>query len=217
MKAVWIKGSFSSIDIPSFYQAIRKKLLCVCVCGSMCVVADASLTLPNFKSSVSTLIFSSPALRTLGKTVERDPGSFCHSHSSFVSQRCLIFSYCCSHSVFFATSHWCTHAITLSLNGAHSHPCCLNTQPSPRKHAGLVTTYSNSLIPLSFTHTHANTHSHTALPSIWRSGLNVSGILSHTSKMLRRGGWGERKLALHLVISTSAASKIEKPVPIGPQ
>lgn len=113
IKAVWIKGSLSSIDIPSLYQAIRKKLLCVwvCICGSMCVVADASLTLPNFKSSVSTLIFSSPALRTLGKTEERDPGSFCHSHPSFVSHRCLVFSFYCSPSLLRHKSlmHTCNH------------------------------------------------------------------------------------------------------------
>lgn len=59
---------------------------------SLSLCAAASSSLPNFKSGVSTLIFSSPALRTQGKTEERDPGSFCHSHNSFASQRCLFSS-----------------------------------------------------------------------------------------------------------------------------
>lgn len=49
---------------------------------------------PNFKSSVSTLIFSPPALRTLAKTEETDRRvSSCRSHPpSFVSYQRHVFS-----------------------------------------------------------------------------------------------------------------------------
>lgn len=87
--------------------------VCVCVCGSMREVADASFTLPNFKSSVSTLIFSSPALRTQAKTEERETGSFCHSHPSFTSRRCLLLSFYCSPSVFLYNTP--THTYTYPL------------------------------------------------------------------------------------------------------
>lgn len=122
--AVWNQRSLSSIDILSLYKAIRKMPLCVCrcVCVCLCVAATASsATLPNFKSSVSTLIFSSPALRTQRKTEERDPGSICHSHPS---QRFLLFSFCCSPSIFLydvLMIHTHTHLPSLSQTHTHTH------------------------------------------------------------------------------------------------
>lgn len=47
-----------------------KVLAHMCMSGCKCAVADASLTLSNFKSHVSALIFSPPPLQTSGKTEE---------------------------------------------------------------------------------------------------------------------------------------------------
>lgn len=67
----------------------------MCTSGCKCAVADASLTLSNFKSHVSALIFSPPALRTSGKTEESQASS---ATPSPLPQQRLLPSLLSSHS-----------------------------------------------------------------------------------------------------------------------
>lgn len=122
--------------------------LCEHVC--LCLSVAASSTVPNFKSCVFTLIFSSPALRTQRKTEESRPGSLCHSHPS---QRCLflflsLFVY--MHFLYLSLS--LSHLYTYPKTHTHRHTKvfkCLLCKHALHMLFGLVVTYSNSVIILS--------------------------------------------------------------------
>lgn len=96
---------------------------CVCVFGSLCVAADASLTLPNFKSSVSTLIFPSPALQTQGIDRRERPKPLLPLPS--------LFFFYCSTSQFSAIRHPLHHLHTLTSSlSNHSAPTMRTCWPA---------------------------------------------------------------------------------------
>lgn len=134
--------------------------MCVCVRaqGSVRAAADAFLTLPNFKSGSSTLIFSPPALRTLGKTEERDPGSFPPLPSLLCVPQMPHFLLL-PFSLDFSPQVSDARVKSPSPSPRRAFSSKTHTQPSPcRNTAGLVAAHGNSLILLSPQHTQTHTH-----------------------------------------------------------
>lgn len=82
-----LKREESHKDVPILSLCTAVKGKCMCTSGCKCAVADAPLTVSDFKSRNSALIFSPPALRTSGKTEGSQAPS---ATPSLPPQHCLL-------------------------------------------------------------------------------------------------------------------------------